>query len=74
VLPEFAGNIIAVETAPFWPEELAAIDNKHEKVRQMDHFLRSKHKDHANQDDTLTDERQKEYFKKYEAEVMRKHC
>ena len=34
-LAEFKGNVTAVETAPFWAEELDAIDKKREKVRQM---------------------------------------
>ena len=49
-LPEFAGNVVAVETAPFWSAELDAIDKKRAKVSQMRHFLNSKHKDHANAD------------------------
>ena len=49
-MPEFKGNVVAVQTAPFWSEELGAIDKKHEKVRQMRYFLDSKHKDHANAD------------------------
>lgn len=32
-LPEFKGNVIAVETAPFWSEELAAIDAKHGQLK-----------------------------------------
>ncbi len=69
-LPEFKGNVAAVETAPFWSEELEAIDNKREKVRQMSHFLNSKHKDHANADGKMTDEQKKEHLKKFEAELI----
>jgi alpha-galactosidase len=69
-LPEFKGNVIAVQTAPFWSEELGAIDKKREKVSQMGHYLRSKHKDHANKDGTMSDAQQREYLKKYEAEVI----
>ena len=67
LLPEFAGNVVAVQTAPFWSEELAAIDAKRGKVSQMSNFLNSKHKDHANADGTMTDEQKREYLKKYEA-------
>ena len=42
--------VFAVATAPFWSEELAAIDEKRAQVRQMGHYLNSKHKDHANAD------------------------
>ena len=69
-LPEFAGNVVAVETAPFWAEELDAIDKKREKVRQMSHFLNSKHKDHPNADGNMTEEQKREYLNKYEAELV----
>ena len=44
----------AVPTAPFWAEELAAIDDKRAQIRQMGHYLNSKHKDHANADGHMT--------------------
>jgi alpha-galactosidase len=69
-LPEFAGNVVAIETAPFWSEELGAIDRKREKVSQMRHYLDSKHKNHANADGKMTDEEKRAYVKKYEAEVL----
>ena len=34
-MPEFKGNVVAVQTAPFWSDELGAIADKHEKVKQM---------------------------------------
>ena len=69
-LPEFAGNVVAVQTAPFWSEELDAIDQKRGKVRQMNYFLDSKHKDHANADGAMTAEQKREYLKKFEAELI----
>lgn len=69
-LPEFKGNVAAVETAPFWSEELEAIDNKREKVRQMSYFLNSKHKDHANADGKMTDAQKQAHLKKFEAELI----
>ena len=69
-LPEFKGNVVAVETAPFWSEELGAIDKKREKVSQMSYYLNSKHKDHANADGKMTDAEKREYLKKFEAEVI----
>ena len=30
-MPEFKGNVMAVETAPFWSDELGAIDEKRAK-------------------------------------------
>ena len=44
-LPEFKGNVTAVETAPFWSEELAAIDAKHGQLRGKRHSLEMKVKE-----------------------------
>ena len=32
-MPEFKGNVVAVQTAPFWSDELGAIADKHDKVK-----------------------------------------
>jgi alpha-galactosidase len=70
LLPEFKGNVAAVPTAPFWSEELGAIDAKKEKVRQMGYYLNSKHKDHANADGKMTEAEKREYLKDYEARII----
>jgi alpha-galactosidase len=59
-MPEFKGNVIAVQTAPFWSDELNEIDLKRAQVRQMGHYLNSKHKDYANAEGTMTEEQKKE--------------
>jgi Carbohydrate esterase, sialic acid-specific acetylesterase len=69
-LPEFQGNVMAVQTAPFWSEELGAIAKKHDQVRQMSHFLNSKHKDHPNADGSMTDEQKQAYLSDFEAKVI----
>jgi alpha-galactosidase len=69
-LPEFEGNVAAVETAPFWAEELDAIDQKRAKVKQMGHLLKVKAKGHPNADGSMDEAQQKEYLKKYEAELI----
>jgi len=69
-LPEFKGNVVAVQTAPFWSDELGAIDEKRGKVRQMRHFIDSKHKDHPNADGQMTPEQKNEYVKKFEAGLI----
>ncbi len=69
-LPEFRGNVIAVETAPFWDAPLAAIDKKRDQVRQMGYYLNSKHKDHPNKDGSMTEERKRAYLKEYEANLI----
>jgi hypothetical protein len=70
MMPEFKGNVVAVETAPFWADELGVIDAKRAQVSQMNHFLNSNHKDHANADGKMTDEQKKEYLKKFEADLI----
>ena len=70
LLPEFKGNVAAVPTAPFWAEELSVIDEKRGKVKAMAATLKNKGKNGPNKDGTMTDAQQKEYLKKYEAEVI----
>jgi alpha-galactosidase len=69
-LPEFKGNVAAVATAPFWAEELAAIDQKRAKLKQMGHLLKVKAKGHPNADGSMNEAQQKEHLKKYEAELI----
>lgn len=69
-LPEFKGNVMAVRTAPFWDEPLGAIQAKYEQVRQMEYELKSKSKRHANADGLMTPEQQREYLKKFEADLI----
>lgn len=69
-MPEFKGQVTAVETAPFWSDELGAIDEKRGKINQMRYFLDSQHKDHANADGRMTPEQKNDYLKKYEAELI----
>jgi hypothetical protein len=42
---EFQGNVVAVETAPFWPEELAAIDAKRGQLKAGQAVLKRKVKE-----------------------------
>ena len=70
LLPEFKGNVTDVPTAPFWAEELAAIEEKRGKVKAMTSSLKNKSKNGPNKDGTMTDADQKEYLKKYEVEVI----
>lgn len=69
-LPEFKGNVAAVETAPFWSDELDQIDQKRAKVKQMAHLLKTKNKSTPNKDGTMDEAQQKEYLKKFEAELI----
>ena len=49
-MAEFKGNVVAVETSPYWDEALASIELKQSKVNGMAYFLRTEHQDHANKD------------------------
>lgn len=69
-LPEFNGNVAAVQTAPFWSEELGAIDEKRGQVNQMRYFLDSKHKDHPNADGRMTNQQKADYLKQFEADLI----
>jgi hypothetical protein len=69
-LPEFKGNVTAVETAPFWSDELGAIDEKRAKINQMSYFLDSKHKDYPNADGRMTPAQKNDYLKNYESELI----
>lgn len=69
-LPEFKGNVAAVQTAPFWSDELGAIDEKRGQIQQMRHFLNSKHKDHPNADGHMSPEQKEEYLKEFEAKLI----
>jgi hypothetical protein len=69
-LPEFKGNVVAVQTAPYWDTALADIEGKHGKVRQMAYFLRIKHQKHANKDGKMTKEQQQAYLKEYRAKLI----
>lgn len=70
LLPEFRGHVFAVPTAPFWSEELGAIDDKRAQVRQMGFHLNNKHKDHANADGHMTEAEKRDYLRAYEAKLI----
>lgn len=69
-LPEFQGNVVAVQTAQFWDDQLGAIEEKRGKISQMEYLLRVKDKNAANKDGNMTKDQQREYLKKYEAELI----
>ena len=67
---EFKGNVVAVQTAPFWSEELGAIAKKRDQVRQMGSLLKTKNKTEANADGSMTDKQQQDYLRQYEAKLI----
>ena len=70
VLPEFQGNVIAVQTSPFWDDRLGEIDTKHVEIRQTAHLLSVKDKNRANADGSMNEEQQQEYMKEFEAKLI----
>ncbi|MDH3583215.1 MAG: sialate O-acetylesterase, partial [Phycisphaerae bacterium] len=69
-LPEFKGDVVAVQTAPYWDTPLAAIEQKSGKVRQMAYFLRTKNQKHANKDGTMSKQQQQAYLKEFRAKLI----
>ena len=69
-MPEFEGNVAAVQTAPFYDMALEAIERKHSKFNQMRYFLRIRHKDHPNKDGKMTREQQQAYVREYRAKLI----
>ena len=69
-LPEFKGNVSAIQTSLFWDEALGAIAGKRDQVRQMNYLLRTKNKNHANKDGTMSPEEQRAWVKKFESELI----
>jgi alpha-galactosidase len=69
-MPEFKGNVAAVETAPFWAAELAVIDEKNQKVQEVRGWLDNKDQNGPNADGKMTDEQKNEYMKKFESDLI----
>ena len=69
-LTGFKGNVVAVPTAPFWDEPLAAIQEKYDKVNQMAYLLRTRNPNEANKDGGMDEAAQKAYLKEFEAELI----
>ena len=69
-IPEFKGNVAAVQTAQFWDDELGAVEEKRGQVSQMEYLLRVKDKNAANKDGIMTKDEQRDFLKKYEAELI----
>jgi alpha-galactosidase len=69
-LPEFAGNVAAVPTDPYWSKELEEIGARISKVSQMARSLRNKNKRGPNADGSMSPAQQRAYLEKYRAEVV----
>lgn len=71
-MSEFKGNVFAVQTALFWDEKLAALDDKHQKVRQKSYLLRKKHKDHENAKGDLSQKEIQKIVNDYRSKIFSK--
>jgi len=69
-LAEFEGNVRAVPTAPFWADELGRIADKRGQVSSMAYRLRRRAKGYPNEDGSMSPAQQREYLRRYEAEVI----
>ncbi len=69
-IPEFKGNVFAVQTAPFWDERLARIDEKRDNLRQKRYFLDKQHPQHENAAGKLTTEEIQKILNDYEQELF----
>ena len=69
-LEEFRGNVVAVQTSPFWDQRLGEIERKYSELRQLEYLLRVKDKKKANADGSMNERQQREYLKEYEAKLI----
>ena len=69
-LPEFKGNVIAIQTAPFWDAKLAQIESKRAQIRQMQWMIGAKDRNGPNADGKMTPEEQQAYMKEYSARMI----
>jgi alpha-galactosidase len=69
-MPEFRGNVAAVQTAPYWDVKLGFISMKQKKAKWMSSHLRDQHKGHPNENGTMTRQEQQDYLAKYRKELI----
>ena len=69
-LPEFKGNVIAIQTAPFWDAKLAQIESKRAQISQMQWMIGAKDRNGPNADGKMTPEEQQAYMKEYSARMI----
>jgi len=69
-MQEFKGNVVAVQTAPYWDDDLAVLDKKRGQIRQKAYLLKKKNKNHENAGGKMTPEDIKKFLAKYEKELF----
>ena len=66
----FRGNVVAVPTSPYWDEQLDEIGGRIGKVNNMARMLRTKNKNQANRDGSMTKQQQREYVDDYRKKIV----
>lgn len=66
----FRGNVVAVPTSPYWDEQLDEIGGRIGKVNNMARMLRTKNKNQANKDGSMTKQEQREYVDDYRKKIV----
>lgn len=68
--PEFQGQVTAVPTAPFWDDELAALEMKQGKIKRMRNLVQKKAENGPNADGKMSREEMKRFMDDYTKKVF----
>lgn len=69
-LPGFKGNVVAVQTAPFWDRKLGGIDENRGKISQMEWMLKTANANGPNKDGAMSKEQQAAFLNDYRAKLI----
>ncbi|GHC42190.1 sialate O-acetylesterase [Roseibacillus persicicus] len=70
LLPEFEGIVIAVPTAPFWDDEIAALGMKQLEIKRMRSLIDKKSPQGPNADGSMSQEEKKKFLEDFTAETF----
>ena len=68
--PQFKGNVVAVQTAPYWDKQLAAIDKKNNQIRSKKRALQTKNPKHENADGKMTADQIRQFIDAYKKTLL----
>ncbi len=69
-MKSFRGNVVAVPTSPYWDETLDEIGGRIGNVNNMARMLRTKNKNHANKDGSMSKQQQRDYVDDYRKKIV----